>query len=139
MRKLPVQVKGQQCYKDLRTTMYTRRTITSHLVPNYSLQSFDLVLPFSFCIISTTASTPACATSASCAGVPVLQPIAPRIIPLSPTTGIPPPIVVKRLPLLFQIPNAAPPGQTASRYDAVGTRWPAAVNAYSHRQKTKSH
>jgi hypothetical protein len=40
-------------------------------------------------------------------------------------------MVVKRLPFVFQMPNAGPPGQTFSLYKCVPMRWPAAVKALS--------
>lgn len=79
---------------------------------------------------SSTPFTPALATSSSCAGVPVLHPIAPTTTP-SCTIGTPPAIVMNLPPLLLLMPNAAPPGHTASLYTDVGARWPAAVKALS--------
>ena len=102
------------------TRPYYIRQLAPSLLHNFALPLFRT--------ISITASTPACATSVSCAGVPVLHPTAPTTSP-STLIGIPPATYIKRPPLLLFSPNAAPPGHTASLYALVGTLWPAAVNA----------
>ena len=75
----------------------------SHAIQNIlihiNLLTYNLLPPL-LLAQAPTASTPACATSASCAGVPVLTPIAPTTFP-STSNGTPPPINVNLPPLLL--------------------------------------
>lgn len=91
--------------------------------------------PLLFLTNASIASTPACATSASWMGVPVLTPMAPTTAP-SIVIGNPPPIMQKRPPFVLWMPKAGPPGMKFFAagelvYVDVGILWPAAVKALS--------